>query len=103
VFANRTHGGAEILRAGLLQGTLSACITFGLKRLIETLVHLLPGRPGLVLPPLACGALSIALLTVAHLLAGTAALLETIALPASVATGYAALYTLSLWERQSVP
>lgn len=96
LFANRGHGTGEALRAGLVQGTLSACLTYGMKRLIEALAARLSGRAAVLLPPLACGALSVTLLTTIHGIAGTPEVLATIAVPVTVATGWAAVYSFTL-------
>ena len=46
-----------------------------------------------------CGAISFALLYIIHSLAGTPEVLATLAVPVTVATLYAALYTYRLWSR----
>ncbi len=96
VWANSAHAMPAPLWAGLTQGTLTAIITLGLKRLVEALVNRLPGPSGLVVPPLAACAVSVTLLFVIHSLVGTPEVLTTLALPSTVATIYAALYTLRL-------
>lgn len=100
VFANRAHAMPAPLTAGLVQGMLSACITYFLKRVVETLSARLSGLPGLAAPPLAAGLISAGFLTAVHKASGTPELLATIALPLTVATGYAALYNYSLWRRK---
>ncbi len=96
LIANRAHPWADMLTAGLVQGSLSAIITLFLKRLIEALVAMLDGARALLLPPLACGAISVLLLSLIHSLAGTPELLATIAVPMIVSTTYATLYTVTL-------
>ncbi|WP_244467893.1 hypothetical protein [Nitratireductor soli] len=98
VFANRAHPLPGPLLAGLVQGTLSAFITLFLKRFIENLVTRFAGVSGLVLPPLFAGLTSLTLLYSIHSLAGTPEILATIAVPLTVATFYATLYTYTLWS-----
>lgn len=95
-FANRAHPMPAPLFAGLVQGALTACITLFLKRMIEAIFHRTGGLAQLLLPPLTALAVSTGLLTTVHRLAGTPALLATIAVPLCVSTGYAFLYTLTL-------
>ena len=96
--ANRGHPMGARLLAGLVQGTLSAVITLGLKRMVEAMAQRLPGRAALALPPVAAFCLSAALLTTLHRLTGTPEILATIALPLTVSTAYAALYSHALWR-----
>ncbi|SEC20411.1 hypothetical protein SAMN05216452_4133 [Nitratireductor aquibiodomus] len=98
VFANRGHAMPDPLLAGVVQGSLSACITLFLKRFIETLVARHEGLSGLVLPPFYAGLTSLTLLYAIHSLAGTPEILATITVPLTVATSYAALYTYTLWS-----
>lgn len=97
-FANRAHLMPAPLIAGLVQGTLSATITLCLKRLIEFLVARFRGIAALLVPPVLAGLASATLLTTIHTLSGTPEILTTIAVPLTVATSYAALYTFSLWK-----
>ena len=96
LFANRAHPWPAMLTAGLVQGCISAGITFGLKRLVEVLVRHLRGAMAGIVPPLACAAASVGVLSVIHGLAGTPELLATIAVPVAVSTTYAMLYTRAL-------
>lgn len=98
VLANRAHPMPGPLIAGLVQGALSAAITLGLKRGVETLARHLPGRSALFVPPVAAWAASAALLTSMHRLAGTPEVLATILVPNAVATIYATLYTVAIWK-----
>lgn len=95
-FANAAHPMPTPLISGLVQGALSASITLLLKSVIERLLPRLSGTNGLILPPLLCGAISVALLTAIHMAVGTPEILMTLALPVTVATGYAALYNFRL-------
>ena len=99
-FANRAHPMPAPLLAGLVQGAISVTITLGLKRAIEALVGRLEGWAALVVPPLAACAVSASLLTALHTAAGTPEILATMALPLTVATSYAALYTFTLWRER---
>jgi hypothetical protein len=100
MFANRAHGWSDILLAGLVQGALSACITLGLKRLIEATMPLFSGWPARVAPPLACCATSIALLSAMHTLSGTPEIAATMAVPVLVSTLYATAYTHILYRHR---
>jgi len=98
VFANRAHPAAEALSVGLLQGALSAVTTLVLKKAVEALAARLAGLGALFVPPLAAGLISAAVLGASHALAGTPELLTTVALPLSVATSYAAIWSYALWS-----
>jgi len=97
-FANSAHPMPAPLVAGLLQGTISACITFVLKTTIETLNVRFAGTAALVLPPVIAFCVSSSLLFLLHRLGGTPEILKTIALPLTVATSYAAIYNYGLWK-----
>lgn len=98
LFANRLHPMPAPVIAGLVQGTLSAIITFGLKRSIEFLSERLPGILKLILPPLFAFVVSLLLLTVFHSASGTPEIAATIAVPLTVSTSYATLYSWGLWR-----
>lgn len=98
VLANRTHPWPQPLIAGVVQGALSGAITFVLKRMVERLASSFSGIASLVLPPLIAVALSLALLTSIHTLAGTPEILATIALPTGVTAIYSTIYTAALWR-----
>ena len=100
VFANREHAMPAPLLAGAIQGTLSACITLFLKRVVEAIGARLTGIAALAFPPLAAFAISVTLLVTLHTLAGTPEVLATIAVPLTVATSYAALYNYALWKHR---
>jgi len=101
-FANRAHPMPAPLQAGLIQGTLSAVITVFLKRGIEELGRRFTGVAALLAPPVIAGLASASLLTTMHALGGTPDIGRTIAVPLTVATGYAALYNYSLWRSRKV-
>ena len=95
-FANRDHGAAAMARAFAVQGALSGLITLGLKRWLEWSRRRLDPPWARIVPPLAsCLAIALALGAL-HRLAGTPEIVRTIALPWSVSTVYAIVYTLSL-------
>ena len=98
VLANRAHPWPQPLIAGIVQGALSGAITFVLKRMIERLASSFSGIAALVLPPLIAVALSLAVLTSIHALAGTPEILATIALPTTVTAIYSTIYTAALWR-----
>lgn len=95
LFANRAHGAAATLPA-LVQGTISGLITLGLKRVLEAFSARLGGPLAYILPPLLTASAILALLVGVHTLIGTPEILATIAVPWSVSTGYAILYTAAL-------
>jgi hypothetical protein len=95
LFANRAHGAAAIVPA-LVQGTVSGLITLGLKRVLEAFSARLSGPLAFVLPPFATASVILALLIGVHRLIGTPEIFATIAVPWSVSTGYAILYTVAL-------
>jgi len=95
LFANRAHGSGAILPA-LAQGTLSGAITFGLKRVLEALAARLTGAAAYVVPPLATASAILALLVTVHTLIRTPEIAATIAVPWSVSSLYAIIYTAVL-------
>jgi hypothetical protein len=97
-FANRAHPMPAPLQAGLLQGAISATITMVLKRAIEFLAGRFSGLTALLAPPVIAGFMSASLLSLLHRIGGTPEIVKTIAVPLTVATSYAALYTYSLWR-----
>lgn len=98
--ANRAHAFPQPLVAGLVQGALSGAITLVLKRMIEASATRLAGIAALVLPPLVAVALSVAILTTIHTLAGTPEILATISLPVGVTALYSTLYAAALWRQK---
>lgn len=96
LFANRGHPMPAPLIAALVQGTISAVITLFLKRVIEAISARLSGRAAVLLPPLAAAMISAGLLISLHIGAGTPEIAATIAVPLSVSTGYALIYSLAL-------
>ncbi len=95
LYANRAHGAAAILPA-LAQGTLSAAITFVLKRTLEALSRRLAGPAAYLVPPLVTASVILALLAGVHMLIGTPEIAATIAVPWSVSTLYAIVYAATL-------
>ncbi len=91
-FANRAHGSAAIPPA-LAQGVLSGAITFVLKRALDAMAARLDGLAAYALPPLASASTILALLFGVHRMIGTPEIAATIAVPWSVSTGYAVIYT----------
>jgi hypothetical protein len=100
VLANAAHPMPAPVIAGLVQGALSAGITLMLKSVIERLLSLISGTPGLILPPLTCAAISITVLSLVHRAVGTPEITATLVLPVTVATSYAALYNYRLRHAQ---
>ena len=95
LFANRAHGAGAIGPA-LAQGTMSGLITLGLKRALEAFASRLSGWTAYVLPPLLTASVILAVLIGVHRLIGTPEIAATIAVPWSVSTLYAILYTAAL-------
>lgn len=99
VFANRDHSVADMLRAALVQGTISALLTLGLKKFLEWFDARLTGLAALIVPPLLTAGSILAILFTAHTIAGTPEIWTTIAFPFTVSTSYAVIYNLGLWRR----
>ncbi|MEM7507483.1 MAG: hypothetical protein AAF415_12135 [Pseudomonadota bacterium] len=97
-WANSAHTMPKPLIAAAIQGTLSAGITFGLKRTVEALAAQLEGLAALVVPPLVAFAISLIGLSTIHWLGGTPEIWATIALPMTVATLYATVYNWIQWR-----
>ena len=95
LFANRAHGAGAIGPA-LAQGVMSGLITLVLKRVLEAFAARLAGWQALVIPPLVTASTIMALLIAVHRLIGTPELWATIAVPWSVSTLYAIIYTAAL-------
>jgi hypothetical protein len=95
LFANRSHGAGALLPA-LAQGLLSGAITFGLKRALEALAARMTGWAAYVLPPLVTASAILAVLVGVHTLIGTPEIAATIAVPWSVSSLYAIVYTALL-------
>ncbi len=99
VLANSNHTSQRALLAGVVQGTLSACLTFFLKTAIERLSRQFTGWAGLWAPPLIACVASTAVLISIHALSGTSEILRTIAVPLAVSTSYAAVYNYFLYRK----
>lgn len=93
MLANRGHAMPAPILAGVVQGLLTATITLFLKRVIEGIFERTRGALRLILPPLSALLISAVLLIGMHTVAGTPELLMTIAVPLTVSTLYAFLYT----------
>jgi mannose/fructose/N-acetylgalactosamine-specific phosphotransferase system component IIC len=99
MFANREYPLSHSLLAGVVQGTLSACLTLFLKTAIEQLSKRFSGTSALWAPPLVACMASSAILATIHALSGTPEILKTIAVPLAVSTTYAAIYNYSLYQK----
>ena len=100
VLANVGHPLAERIVAGVVQGAMSACLTFFLKTVIDALAKRLTGRTAFWLPPLVACFGSAMILVAVHRLNGTPEILKTIAVPLLVSTSYAALYSYSIFRKR---
>ncbi len=100
LYANWGHPMPKPVYAGLVQGMMSAMITYFLKRTIEALQKRFHGPSALWLPPLIAASAGLAMLVSVHILAGTPEVLKTIALPFSVAATYAAIYNFIVYKQR---
>jgi hypothetical protein len=100
VLANAGHPLSQRMVAGIVQGAMSACLTFFLKTVVDALARRLTGRTALWLPPLVACLASTMMLVAAHRLNGTPEILKTIAVPLLVSTSYAALYSYSIFRKR---
>ena len=99
LLANSAHGLAAALGPALGQGILSDLITLVLKRALEGMSGLFPGALAYLAPTAITASVILAVLVVAHRLIGTPEIFRTIAVPWSVSTTYAFLYTAALAKR----
>lgn len=95
LFANRMHGSAALVPA-LIQGAISGAITLVLKRALEAMSRRLSGVAAALLPPLVTASAILALLVGVHRVIGTPEILATVAVPWSVSTLYAIVYSAVL-------
>lgn len=100
LFANWGHPMPAPLVAALVQGLISAVITFALKRGLDGLRQNLGHERGWWLPPLVMCCLSLGALVALHLLARTPEILATILLPFLVSTSYAIIYNSLRWRKE---
>lgn len=96
LFANAGHGLAVAWLPALVQGAISGTITLVLKRSLEAMAARLYGPAAYAVPPLVTAAVILALLVGVHRLIGTPEIARTIAVPWSVSTLYAVIYTAVL-------
>lgn len=96
MFANPGHPPPEALRAGLVQGLLSAGLTFGIKRGLEAMHRRMRGAAAMFAPPSISCITVLVLLLGAHTLAGTPEIWATIAVPFAVSSTYAFVYIAGL-------
>ena len=95
-FANRGHGPGAMALAGVVQGAISCVITLILKRSLEAMFARLSGPAAVLVPPLVTMAVVLAVLVTIHRLAGTPEVWTTIAVPYTVSSSYAWIYTFTL-------
>ena len=95
-FANRGHGLEAMATAGVIQGAISCAITLILKRSLEAMFARLAGPAAVIVPPLVTMAVVLAVLLAIHTVAGTPEVWATIAVPYTVSSSYAWIYTLAL-------
>lgn len=101
--ANRMHPFETAMASAVLQGLLSATITFFMKKALEALAAMFRRRSlrvaSLIAPPFITCSVSLAVLVGAHMTLGTPELIATISIPFSVAFSYACLYSFRLWVK----
>lgn len=95
-FANRGHGAGAMALAGAVQGAISCVITLILKRSLEAMFARLSGPAAVLAPPLVTMVVVLAVLVTIHRLAGTPEVWATIAVPYTVSSAYAWIYTATL-------
>ena len=101
LYANSGHGLALAWLPALLQGLISGLITLVLKRILERLSGRFVGVTAYVLPPAITASAVLVLLVGVHKLIGTPEIVRTIAVPWSVSTLYAILYSATLARGQA--
>jgi hypothetical protein len=95
-FVNHGHGTRAALLAFVVQGTLSGVLTLVLKKGLESGYQRLSGLSERIAPPLLSASLIAMVLGGVHAAAGTPEILKTVALPWTVSTLYAFVYTFTL-------
>lgn len=101
LYANSGHGLGQALVPALSQGVMSGLITLVLKRVLEAMAGRFPGVLAYAVPPAITASVVLAVLVLVHRLIGTPEILRTIAVPWSVSTLYAILYSATLARGQS--
>lgn len=101
LFANSGHGLAAAWLPALSQGVLSGLITLVLKRALEAMSGRFPGVLNYALPPTITALAVLFLLVGVHKLIGTPEIARTIAVPWSVSTLYAFIYSATLARGQA--
>jgi hypothetical protein len=101
-FANREAGLGRALVTGVLQGALSAAITFGLKWFLERASARFEGVWAAIVPPTTSCAVILVLLLAAHSAAGTRRIWATISLPYAVSSTFAWVYALMVMRGRAV-
>ena len=101
-YANYTHGAWDASEAAVIQGSLSAALTFTLKKALDWLSARFGGIWDLIAPPFIACSVTLSILASVHWLAGTPEILATIAVPFSVAFLYACGYCYVLWRGKGV-
>ncbi len=95
LFANRAHGSGAIGPA-VAQGAMSGLITLVLKKVLERMSVLMRGPLAYIVPPVVTASTILVVLVTVHWLIGTPEIAETIAVPWSVSSLYAVIYSAVL-------
>jgi hypothetical protein len=101
LWANAGHGLAAAWLPALVQGAISGTITLVLKRALEAMAARLAGPVAYLVPPAVTAPVILAVLIVVHRMIGTPEIARTIAVPWSVSTLYAIIYTSILVRGQA--
>jgi hypothetical protein len=96
LYANSGHGLAAAAVPALAQGVMSGLITLLLKRALEAMSGRFSGVLAYVAPPATTAILILGVLVLIHRLIGTPEIARTIAVPWSVSTLYAVIYSAAL-------
>jgi hypothetical protein len=99
LWANHRHGLEAAWLPALIQGTISGLITLVLKRALEAMAGRFPGALAYAAPPAITASAILVLLVAVHRLIGTPEVARTIAVPWSVSTLYAIVYSAALARR----
>lgn len=94
VWVNAGHGTGAALLAGLVQGSISGALTFGLKGCVDWMRPRMRGPLAYVLPALIALMGSATLLILAHGVTGTPRIWATIAVPLIVSSSYILIYNI---------
>ena len=99
-FTNWTYAMPAPLIAGLVQGTMSAAFTLGLRWLTEVVAARMHRKRTMSLVPVVICAVTVAILTVIHTLAGTPEILRILLVAVAITTFYSGMQTYGIWKNR---